>query len=108
MRLATEFWIKALMKRLELVHIPIYVLHHGDDTAGAVVVKVPLGMQEWALYHRSFDLMSGAQTWAELAKAPEQDIDDLISRQRKSDPDLWVIELENRDGLDYVRDMDSE
>jgi hypothetical protein len=42
--------------------------------------------------------MSGARAWILLAEGPEVEVDALISRSRSRDPDLWVIELEDRQG----------
>ena len=38
-RLATDVWVRAYLKRLELAHIPAYITAHGDATSGAVMVK---------------------------------------------------------------------
>jgi len=51
-----------------------------------------------AAFQREFDLMSGDRQWAELIAGPERDVDEAISRQRGFDPDLWVIEVEDRQG----------
>ncbi len=42
--------------------------------------------------------MTGDRTWVVLAEGPEPDVDAAIARQRGFDPDLWVIEVEDRDG----------
>ena len=38
------------------------------------------------------------RTWIVLAEGPEAEIDAAADRQRRSDPDLWVIEVEDRQG----------
>ena len=40
LRLKTRFWIDAYLTRLRGVDIPAYVVAHGDDTGGAVLVKL--------------------------------------------------------------------
>ena len=42
--------------------------------------------------------MCGARVWEVLATGPEPDVDAAIARQRGFDPDLWVIEVEDREG----------
>ena len=49
-------------------------------------------------YQRSFDLMSGERRWVVLAEGVEEDVDGSIAKQRGFDPDLWVIEIEDRKG----------
>lgn len=98
MRLTTEFWVKAYLARLRLADIPAYVVAHGDDTAGAVLVKLATLDGQARLYQRSFDLMTGDRAWMVLNEGAESDVDGSIQRQRDMDPDLWVIELEDRAG----------
>jgi hypothetical protein len=97
-RLTAEFWVTAYLKRLALADIPAFVTARGDATAGAVLVKqAPLDGSACA-YQRSFDLMTGERAWVVLAKGAEPEVDAAITRQRQFDPDLWVIEVEDRLG----------
>ena len=97
-RLTARFWVDAYLARLRLSDIPAFVTAHGDDTGGAVLVKLNTLDGAARAYHRSFDLMTGARVWAELAAGREADVDASIARQRGFDPDLWVIEVEDRAG----------
>ncbi|MEX5728421.1 hypothetical protein Ga0609869_001774 [Rhodovulum iodosum] len=98
MRLTAEFWVKAYLARLRLADIPAFVVAHGDDTAGAVLVKLNTLDGRARAYSRSFDLASGERVWLELAAGDEADVDAAIARQRGFDPDLWVVEVEDRAG----------
>jgi len=97
-RLTTDFWVTAYLARLRLADIPAFVTAHGDDTAGAVLVKLNTLDGQAAAFQRSFDLMSGERTWVELACGDEAEVDAAIARQGGFDPDLWVIEVEDRAG----------
>ena len=97
-RLTARFWVDAYMTRLRLYDIPAFVVAHGDDTAGAVLVKLNTLDGVAQEFQRSFDLMSGDRKWIELSSGPEPDVDAAITRQRGFDPDLWVIEVEDRAG----------
>ena len=97
-RLTADFWVRAYLRRLELAGIPAYVTAHGDDTAGAGVADPPrLGGRARAR-RRPFDLSSGARVWVTLAEGAEPEMDAAVRRQRGHDPDLWVIEIEDRQG----------
>ena len=97
-RLATGVWVSAYLTRLRLVDIPAYVTAKGDTTAGAVVVKVALLDGTARAWERRSDLMTGARAWMLLTEGPEAEVDALLTRARGRDPDLWVIELEDRQG----------
>jgi hypothetical protein len=98
MRLTSNFWVSAYLARLRLADIPAFVLHHGDDTAGAVLVKLNTLDGQAQAFQRSFNLMSGERAWMTLAQGDEPTVDAAIARQRQFDPDLWVLELEDRRG----------
>ena len=97
-RLTAEFWVQAYLARLRLQDIPAFVTSHGDDTAGAVLVKLNTLDGQARAFQRSFDLMSGERTWVVLAEGEERAVDEAIAKQRGFDPDLWVVEVEDRVG----------
>lgn len=98
MRLTSELWVAAYRKRLDLAGIPAFVTRRGDATAGAVLIKLNRLDGEAVAYQRSVDLMTGARAWIVLTEGPEPEVDAAIARQAEFDPDLWVIEVENREG----------
>ena len=80
-RLTARFWVDAYLARLRFQDIPAFVTAHGDDTAGAVLVKLnTLDGQAQAL-HRTYDLMSGDRKWDQLAAGAEAEVDASIRRQ---------------------------
>ncbi len=103
-RLTARFWVDAYLARLRLADIPAFVTAHGDDTAGAVLVKLNTLDGQAQAFTRGFDLQTGAQNWVPLITGPERDVDDAIARQRGFDPDIWVIEVEDRAGRHSLDD----
>ncbi|MEQ6249067.1 DUF1491 family protein [Sulfitobacter sp. HNIBRBA3233] len=97
-RLTARFWVDAYLARLRLMDIPAFVVAHGDDTGGAVIVKLATLDGQARVFQRSFDLQSGERVWGELIAGPEGEVEAAIARQRGFDPDLWVIEVEDRAG----------
>lgn len=97
-RLTADFWVHAYLNRLRLADIPAYVIARGDATAGAVLVKLATLDGRAQVFQRSFDLMTGARAWVTLTEGEEALADAAIARQRSFDPDLWVIEVEDRHG----------
>jgi hypothetical protein len=96
-RLTAEFWVQAYLARLRLADIPAFVTSRGDATAGAVIVKLNTLDGNARAFARSWDA-AGARVWAPLAEGPEPEVDAAVGRQRRYDPDLWVIEVEDRQG----------
>lgn len=101
-RLAAGIWVSAYLARLRLADIPAFVLRRGDETAGAVLVKVNTLDGQARVMQRSVDLMSGARRWVVLSEGDEAGADESIARQAGFDPDLWVIEVEDRAGRDLL------
>ncbi|MBA4490729.1 DUF1491 family protein [Paracoccus sp. S1E-3] len=97
-RLAAHVWVGAYLRRLALAGIPAYVIRHGDDTAGAVLVKCATLDGHAALWRREWDFETDLRPWTQIAGGPEPEIDHTIRRQSGFDPDLWVIEIESRSG----------
>lgn len=97
-KLTADFWVKAYLTRLRLADIPAFVVARGDATAGAVLIKQSTLDGQARAFQRSFNLMSGERAWVVLAEGDEAGVDAAIGRQRSFDPDLWVIEVEDRAG----------
>lgn len=95
-RLATRFWVSAIVRRCSGLGIPATVVRHGYDEAGAVLL---LARHRDGLC-RLFGATTGrddARAWLPLSGSvpvPAADADALIERQRRIDPDVWVLELE--------------
>ena len=98
MKLTADIWVSAYLTRLRLQDIPAFVFMLVYRTAGAVLVK--RNTLDWraCCYQRSFDLMTGARQWMVLTEGDEAEVDASITKQRSFAPDLWVIEVEDRQG----------
>jgi len=96
-RLTAEFWVQAYLNRLRLAEIPAFVTAKGDATAGAVIVKLNTLDGRAQAFQRSYDA-SGHRIWVELANGADSDVEASLARQRGFDPDIWIIEVEDRKG----------
>lgn len=103
-QLTAEFWVQAYLNRLNQVNIPAFVTAKGDLTAGAVLVKLNTLDGQAQAFQRSFDLVTGERAWVSLATGIEAEVDSALSRQKSFDPDLWVIEIEDRNGRHLLDD----
>lgn len=95
MRLTAEFWVQAYLARLRLLNIPAFIVAHGDDTAGSVLVKLNTLDGQATVFQRVFDILNDTRKWDVLVQGQESDVDSAIARQRAFDRDIWVIEVED-------------
>ena len=98
MRLTAEIWVSAYLTRLRLVEIPAFVVKRGDATAGAALIKLNTLDGNACCFQRSFDLMTGERKWIVLVEGDEAHVDQSVAKQCGFDPDLWVIEVEDKKG----------
>jgi hypothetical protein len=103
-RLTSDFWVRAYLARLEQAGIPAFVTAKGDATAGAVMVKLATLDGHARAYQRSFDLNADSRIWVVMTEGDEPSVDAAIKRQRSFDPDLWVIEIEDRHGRTLLQE----
>lgn len=95
-RLKTGLWVKALIRRCDLAAIAIAVVARGDDDSGAVLLKLYAGEEGYSVLTQARS-PQGEPIWMRATgpiMVPEADADAYIARQRRRDPDLWVVEIE--------------
>lgn len=97
-RLTADVWVSAYLTRLRLADIPAFVVKKGDATAGAVMVKLNTLDGQAKAFQREFNLMEDRREWGLLAEGEERAVDASLAKQRSFDPDLWIIEVEDRLG----------
>jgi hypothetical protein len=99
-RLSTELWVQAHLRRCNSEGRFAAVLRKGDQWGGAVIVKLNLLDGTFKVLSQTRD-MEGRIAWLAAqqgALLAETDATAYIDRQVKRDPDLWVIEVEDKQG----------
>ncbi len=100
-RLPTGVWVDAHLRRLNAAGTPYYVVQTGAWAAGTVMLKITTPGRTCRVLQQHRD-PSGKQGWMTLldaqGKEGESQADALIARACARDPDLWVLEIEDRDG----------
>lgn len=103
MLLSTDVWATALIRRAELAGAFAVVVRKGDARAGAVLVKIYNPLTRGAVLYASAVRGEGETVWMQpLAEATESELDAYIARARSRDPDLWVVEIEDREGRHFL------
>ena len=97
-RIATHLWVEAELRRLSDSGIGVYVTARGDKTGGMVIQKVSDLCGQCRLMGLQRDLL-GKLVWINVLQdeiVPESEADLYIQRAKQRDPDLWIIEIEDR------------
>ncbi|WP_282609316.1 DUF1491 family protein [Pelagibius sp. Alg239-R121] len=99
-RLPTHLWIQAHIRRCSAEGTPATVVHKGERMSGMLLLKLNQLGQGCRVLTQMRD-MDGRLGWMPALNGDlieERDADDYIERAVKRDPDLWVVEIESRDG----------
>ncbi|UEM22816.1 DUF1491 family protein [Skermanella mucosa] len=99
-RIPTELWVRAHVRRCIAEAIPAVIARKGSPYGGLVMLKLNQLEHGCRVLTQTRD-MDGKTAWLaakENALMPETDADAYIERAVKRDPDLWVIEIEDRAG----------
>ncbi|HMI19915.1 MAG TPA: DUF1491 family protein [Sphingomonas sp.] len=100
-RLAAGMLVSALIRRAEELGGNGAVLAKGDVTAGALLIQLADRGVPGPLLERRLD-PQGAYRWSPTGPEDVEQRGDYIARRRRSDPDLWVLELDVPNGLQLV------
>jgi hypothetical protein len=110
MRLKSELWVKAYLRRCQHEGVAAVLVRRGDADAGAIYIKIsrldgtaklfgpaPAGLEE-AREERRW------QPCLEREPAPEAEADAYLERQIGFDPDIWIVVVEDRQGRHFLED----
>ena len=102
-RLKAGIFVRALVRRAEVAGASAYVVRKGNEEAGALIIKVSR-LDGTCLVLNQARAGEGQLVWArplgdwmEEAKAQA-----WLDKQIKFDPDLWILEIEDRQGRAFV------
>jgi hypothetical protein len=116
MRLKADIWVMAYVRRVNGAGAMAMVVKRGDGDAGAIYIKIsgdsgPAWREDRkaALYGPApsgIDEASSDRRWVCLHDATtlEAVVDATLDRQRKFDADIWVIDVDDREGRHFLED----
>ena len=108
MRVTSSFFVSALVRRCNAAGIPAMVEKRGAGEAGAIFVIVDRLDGEADLYAPAAQAaldegQSGERyfqcIWARVTGAA---IAEHLEKEKKFDPDLWVVAIEDREGHPFI------
>lgn len=110
MRLKTGIWVAAYLRRCQVEGVAAVLRRRGAEEAGAIFIKVSRLDGTADLYgpapQSAFDEARPSERAFSAAlavlPAPDADIEMYLARQLRFDPDLWIVEVEDRGGRHFL------
>lgn len=110
MRLKSSIWVMAYIRRCEASGASAVVARRGQESAGAIFIKVVRQDRRAALYGPApagQESSDGDRLFCACLSgewSAEPDADAYLARQGKFDPDFWLVEVEDREGRHFLED----
>ena len=95
------FWTSALIRQAEGSGAFAAVVRKGDPDSGACLVKVRT-LDGQATLYRPVRNMDGARVWWPKGPCSESDLNRYIKSRVEDDPDIWVVEIEDKQGRHFL------
>ncbi|HWK97700.1 MAG TPA: DUF1491 family protein [Pseudolabrys sp.] len=111
MRLKSSIWVAAYVRRCNIEGAFAVVRKRGAEEAGAIFIIVNRLDGTATLYGPAPQTEFSDETPADRAfgivvgrdgPAPEADIDARLQKEMRFDPDLWIVESEDRAGRHFL------
>lgn len=108
MRIKSEIWAMAYIRRCSVNGVPAVIARRGQGDGGAIFIQInTLDGQAW-LYGPApagLDESSNERRWSLCcgeSAVDESKANSYLQRQIEFDPDIWVIEVDDRDGRHFL------
>lgn len=99
-RIPTHVWLMAGVRSSNQQGVPAMIRHRGEANSGLVLLKITLLDGTARAYTQQRDL-DGRLGWMGVPRdeaLPEAEVEAYLDRALQRDPDLWVVEIEDRLG----------
>lgn len=102
MGLTTSVWVSAQVRLCDRAFMPATVVRRGDPDAGTVLLKLNRFAAGVTVFTQASSMGSDEPLWSRgtgPSPVTEAEADAYIARQVQRDPDVWVLEIEDRKGV---------
>ena len=102
-RLKAGIFVRALIRRVEVAGAAAFVVRGGAEEAGSIILKIAK-LDGSVLVLNQARNAKGELVWAQALGGwtPESRAAEWCDKQVKFDPDLWIVEIEDREGRAFV------
>jgi len=106
MRLSSDLWVYALVRRVQLAGSFATIVRKGDARGGAVLVKTLDRRSARAALWAEAVGRDGEPVWMRpIERDDEAGVDAYVERAARIDPDIWVVEIEDPDGRRFLTEV---
>ena len=98
--LPTGLWVSAHIRRCTSAGIPVYVVKRGGEVRGTVMLRISIPSKGSRILTQARD-MDGKPGWLDPhdgVLVDESTASGYIRQAVDADPDLWVLEIEDKEG----------
>ncbi len=105
-RLRSDFWVSAYLRRCGVEGVEAVLRRRGAAEAGAIFVKVDRLDGTASLFGPAPQLFvddSGERLFAPVLQGVTPlDVEERVQRELRFDSDLWLVEVDDRDGRHFL------
>ncbi len=110
MRVKSGIWVAAYVRRCQVEGASAVLLRRGAEEAGAVFIKVSrldgtaevFGPAPQSAFDEARPTDRAFVRCLKMQPAPDAEAESYLARQIKFDPDVWIIEVEDRAGRNFL------
>jgi hypothetical protein len=109
MRLKSNIWVGAYLRRCQVNGVFGAVRRRGAEEAGAIFVKLALLNGQAVLFTPApqtvYDDSRPTErifTPSSVQPLPEEAVEERLAKEIRFDPDVWIIEIEDREGRHFL------
>ena len=110
MRLKSGIWVAAYIRRCRVEGAEAMLRRRGAEEAGAVFIKVSrldgtaevFGPAPQTAFDEARPADRAFTACLKTQPVPEADAEAYLTRQIKFDPDVWIVEVEDRAGRNFL------
>ena len=99
-RLRSDFWVAAYIRQCMTRGKAAMLVRRGAAEAGAIFIRIDRLDGNVMLYGPALQSLDhdGTRRFRKIAEDDPLAVNDRIERELKFDSDLWVVDVEDRDG----------
>ena len=100
-KLPTKLWLDGYLRQHALTGQAYYIIHKGESESGTIALKLTITQDNGCRILTQGRNIDGEMGWITAFKGatiPESEATPYLARLSERDPDIWIVELETRDG----------